>query len=210
MATKTYELPTQVSIGNAGSKAQNFQPYRENFNVTLNAGDVVTFDVKSVGEILYYEKQVSGDLISGAISDPTVSISAGSYNSTTNTFTDGATFGIVEKDGVKVVVGTIPYEEADANLGLVAGNRFTVKLSKEGITARTDLPSGVICKVTNTGAAGGYNEYNKMAFETDGSLISVINVKPNSTIEIMVKWTADADFTVYTFGFNYATFAKAE
>lgn len=210
MATKSYELPAKISIGNAGKNAQNFQPYRENFNVTLEGGDVVCFDAKSIGELFYYEKQLTEDFLVGVSEDGKVSTTAGSYDVSSGTFTAGGTsYSIVRNGDVFEVIGTIPYAAAEASLGLDAGNRFIIRITNSDITARSALPSGDICMTTNPAAAGGYNVYNKMAFETDGSLINVGNVFKDRPLEIKIKWTSEGEFTTYTFVFDKATFASA-
>ena len=86
---------------------------------------------------------------------------------------------------------------------------FTIRLKNSKVTSRDNLPNGKICKITNVKVEGGYNEYNKSAFEDDGSFIAVINVKTGSTIEVLVKWEEDADFTTYTYTFEDATMQEA-
>ena len=195
--TENYILPLKVSIGNTGDQVKAFVPYRENFTVNLNPSDVVSFGVIDSNEAIYYRGQETEGLEVG-VAENNESIVGGTYNVETETFESGATYGFIQEGNEFRVIGEIPYV-VNPGLGLQTGNVFTVRLKKDGITSRDQLPSGKICKITNTRVEGGYNEYNKNAFEEDGSLISVINVKANSVIEIQVKWEEDAEFEVYTF-----------
>ena len=130
---------------------------------------------------------------------PDVALKSGSYNSQSGLWTDGGTSYTINFDGTNAkVTGTLPYEEADATLGLPAGNRYTYKIQNSNITSRDQLPSGVIAKITNTQAGSGYNEYDKSAFEEDGSLIVVVNIG-NKNIPIVSKMTwTEGNESVYT------------
>ena len=140
--------------------------------------------------------------------DVNTTIKAGTYNSTTNTWTNGnSNYSLVRRGNTIFVEGTIPYESADTPLGLAAGNRFYVKLSNQAITSKSDLPEGIIAKITNTQVAGGYNTYTKDAFEDDGSLIVVTNVSKTVLLENIIKWK-DGE-TTYTFDFSNANFQNA-
>lgn len=123
---------------------------------------------------------------------------AGDYNSATETWTDGnVDFSLTQQPNNKVKVdGTLPYKIADTILGLPSGNRFSVKIKNNNITSQADLPSGIIARVTNTGVASGYNTYDKSAFESDGSLIVVLDIKnKNIPIEVKITWTAGIETT---------------
>lgn len=195
--TENYILPLKVSIGNTGDKVKAFVPYRENFTVNLNPSDVVSFGVIDSNEAIYYRGQETEGLEVG-VAENNESIVGGTYNVETKTFESGATYGFIQEGNEFRVIGEIPYV-VNPGLGLQTGNVFTVRLKKDGITSRTNLPSGKICKITNTKVESGYNEYTKNEFEDDGSFIAIINVKANSVIEIQVKWEEDAEFEVYTF-----------
>ena len=134
---------------------------------------------------------------------------AGSYNSGTGVWTDGATYTLTQEASNNIkATGTIPYEEADAVLGLPAGNRFSVRLVNSAISSQSDLPSGTIVKVSNPEASGGFNTYDKTAFETDGSLIVIVNAPANSnTVIVKVTWTAGNEST-YTYDLSSATRAS--
>lgn len=202
-----YILPLRVSIGNDGDKEKAFVPYRENFVVTLQPSDVVVFGVESSNEGIYYRGQETEGLVVG-VTDNTVNVEGGTYNISTGTFENNATYGIVQDEFVGKVIGTVPYV-VNPGLGLETGNVFTIRLKNSEVTSRDNLPNGKICKITNVKVEGGYNEYNKSAFEDDGSLIVVVNVKAGSTIEVLVKWTEEADFTTYTYTFEDATMQEA-
>ena len=135
---------------------------------------------------------------------------AGSYNSGTGVWTDGGTtYTLTQKTGNNVKVnGTLPYEEADAILGLDAGNRFSVKIKNNNIISQADLPSGNIVKVSNPSASGGYNIYDKTAFETDGSLIIVTNVAQGDTkVIVKITWNTGVE-TTYTYDVSGVIFGE--
>lgn len=137
-------------------------------------------------------------------------IIAGSYDSGTQTWTDGGvTFETLKNGDTVKVTGTLPYEPADATLGLPAGNRLSVKIKNSAINSQSDLPSGIIAKVSNSLVDGGYNTYDKTAFEADGSMISVVNiVNKNKPLVIKITWTEGKE-TVYTFDVTNVTLAQA-
>lgn len=188
-------LPLSVTIANSSTITKTFIPYKENFVTAVNAGDAVTFGIKDSREGLYYKGQATSGLLVG-VTDSNEIATAGIYNVGTGAFTEGNTYTIIKDGDNSTVIGIIPYIE-NPGLGLASGNIFTVKIVNSKITSKSDLPSGTIVKVTNTTVAGGYNEYNKSAFEDDGSLITLLNVKKGSQIEIMIKW--DTEFINYKF-----------
>ena len=127
-------------------------------------------------------------------------LTAGSYNSASGLWTDGGTTYSVRLVGNTArITGTVPFEDADAILGLNAGNRLTLKFSNTGIESKSDLPSGTI--VTTIGDTKT-NTYTKDAFEDDGTLIYVANVS-NNNATVKIKWTADTE-TVFTIDLSKA------
>lgn len=90
------------------------------------------------------------------------------------------------------VNGEVPYEDADAVLGLDAGNRLSLKFKHPSINSKADLPSGTIVTVIGDTVT---NTYTKDAFEEDGSLIYVGNVS-NNNVTIKITWTTGNE-TVY-------------
>ena len=62
MATLTITTPAIVKITNTGLKEQSFQPYHENFMVTIPAGVSVEIETTTVGQYLYYTKQATTNL----------------------------------------------------------------------------------------------------------------------------------------------------
>ena len=138
---------------------------------------------------------------------PSVLAEAGSYDLSTSTFTAGNSYSLTaDGNNVYEVVGAIPYEEADAALGLPAGNRFIVRIKNSAIASRDSLPEGTIIQVTNTSAQGGYNSYDKSAAESDGSVVSIVNVSGVKDIEVKIKW--DTDVVTYKFKFKNARLVK--
>lgn len=120
----------------------------------------------------------------------------------TGVWTDGATFSLTAGANVIYVQGTLPY--ADNNdLGLPAGNRFSVKFTNSKITSKSQLPSGNI--VTTIGKYDT-NTFDKSAFEDDGSLILVGNAYQGTNSVVKVTWETGKE-SVYTFNFSQATFA---
>ena len=209
-----YILPLRVSIGNDGDREKAFVPYRENFVVTLQPQDVIVFGINSSNEGIYYRGQETEGLVVG-VADNTVNVETGTYNTETG-FETNATYGVVQDEFVGKVIGTVPYVE-NPGFGLESGNVFTIRLknrevkNNRAITEENPhgLPSGKICKITNIKVDGGYNEYTRSEFEEDGSLIVLVNVRAGSTLEVMVKWTEDADFVTYTYTFDEATMQEA-
>lgn len=210
---KDFELPLTINIANKGEK-DSFIPFKENFVVALNKGETISFDVANSEEAIYYVAQANKNLIVSNLGELNASAITGKYNTTSGEFVKGSSYNViptsfnafVEDDETfqeidYSVVGEIPFETADTTLGLPEGNRFTIKLVAKNITSRDDLPSGKICKITNTADPTGYNEYTKSAFEEDGSLITVVNVKKDIPIEIIVDWYGEG-FTTYTFDFT--------
>jgi hypothetical protein len=55
-------VPATITITNVSDKTVGFVPYRENFQHDIVAGDVVTLQAKTVGQVLYYLAQGSKDL----------------------------------------------------------------------------------------------------------------------------------------------------
>lgn len=137
-----------------------------------------------------------------------VSVRAGTYDAATGTWTASAPYSVNYNSATKkyVVTGTIPYGPADAMFP-TAGYRFAVKVKNSEITAQSQLPNGIICMASNT-RGGGYFEYTKSAFETDGSLIAVCDPDVGTLAtnrEIKIKWDEDTGFSVYTFDLSGAT-----
>ena len=132
---------------------------------------------------------------------------AGSYNSGTGVWTSGGTtYSLTQETGNNIkVTGTLPLAEADATLGLPAGNRFEFKLKNPNINLKSSLPTGTIAKISNPDASGGFNTYTRTAFEDDGSLIVIVNA-PNdkNTVIVKVTWTAGVE-TTYTYDLTNAT-----
>lgn len=127
-------------------------------------------------------------------------LTAGSYDSASGQWTDGGTTYNVRLVGNTArITGTIPLEEADAILGLDAGNRLTLKFANTAIESKADLPDGTI--VTTIGDTKT-NTYTKDAFEDDGTLILVSNVSNNNTT-VKIKWTDDKE-TVFTIDLSKA------
>lgn len=197
-----------VTIANVGTKIESFIPKGENFAVSVNPGDLINFKVDTFERGLYYNNQATDNLLVNVEQDEVDFNTIGTYDSTSSVFTPGATYNFIKQNGIYQIVGLLPYEDADATLGLPAGNRFTVRIANPDITSKDDLPSGDILKITNKNVPGGYNTYNKSAFEADGSIISVVNIEnTGSILEIIIKWTSDG-WTTYTYKFNTATFAE--
>ncbi len=202
MATKTIK-PSFVFIGNKNSFSQSFPIYKQNLNYTLNAGDSVYFRCNDANELFYYEQLNVTGLEVGLV-DLAHYLQLGSYNLDTSTFTEGnTTYSLIGNGNNYKLIGVIPFEPASSALGLAKGNRITIRTTSN--IAYADLPSGIIVKTTNRTKPAGYNEYTKTAFESDGSLVTIMNVS-GPTIEIKIKWKVDEDFTTYTIDTSEATY----
>lgn len=196
-----------------------FVPYRQNFNFPLNKGDSITFNNVSSEKGIYYSKQNSDSIEAYRIAESlNISAIAGNYNSSTGIFTNDATYSIISRttelndtNGVNStfdVIGTLLYKDADANIGQPAGYRFVCECRNPNIATRGDLPSGDICTVAITGGVlNTTNTYKKAAFEDDGSLITIVNVKDINTVAtVSVTWESGKT-SVYTFTFKNVSFS---
>lgn len=206
--TENIETPLNVEIINIGTKTNAFVPYGENARFPLEPNGKISFEVKNSEIGLYYKKQATEDLFVG-VNNGVTTTKTGTYDLYSNAFSANASFisSLVETsestdDGVKTttqkyeVFGTLPYSEATPSIGMPAGNRFTVQFSYPGIT---ELPSGKIANVSIEG--GTSNDYTKSAFETDLSLVSIVNVTSNSKLTVTVKWKENY-VAVYEFTFK--------
>ena len=56
------DLPAMVTLTNVSSRVKSFNPYRENFAVSMEAGDIINLEASTVGQVLYYLAQADSDL----------------------------------------------------------------------------------------------------------------------------------------------------
>lgn len=153
--------------------------------------DAWKFDFRVYHDAWVLEEKIAG--IAGAI---VVGDSGTSLNGVKVTTVSGATYN-VETAGTTVLFnGTIPYEAADAELGLEAGNRINITFKNANITAKSQLPSGTICRTLKSD--GTYNEYTKDAFESDGSLNLVANVNNLRVGIVEITWRTGETVTYTT------------
>lgn len=206
---KNYTTPLNIQIINKGNRSDNFIPYRENQNFELSVYNKISFTCDKSEKVLYYLNQQS-DNLEVSFNNSSTLTKTGSYDLSSNTFSADASFisSLIETsksthDEVKTVTekyevfGTLPYSEATPSIGMPAGNRFTVQFSYPGIT---ELPNG---KIANVSIEGGTSiDYTKSAFESDLSLVSIVNVTADSKLTVTVKWT-DNYIAVYEFTFNH-------
>ena len=59
MATLTLTLPVIVKLANTSDTKIPFQPYHENFTVSIPAGTAVEFEVDTAGQYFYYVEQAT-------------------------------------------------------------------------------------------------------------------------------------------------------
>lgn len=175
--------------------------------------DAWKFDFRVYHDVWALENKISGIYAATIAGDGISYITAetGSYDSSTGIWTKGGTtFALKPADGTTFrMTGTIPYAAEDVTLGLAAGNRFAVRIVNSSITSQSALPSGDICKITNTTIPAGYNVYTKAAFETDGSLIIVANTNAIKKHEAKIVWASGLE-TTYLFDYTTATLATVE
>ena len=134
---------------------------------------------------------------------PFVTVKAGTYAD--STFSEGGsdvTYKL-ERIGNKIkVTGTIKYVDANAAVGLAAGNHVILDFKHPNIT-KSALPSGDIVKVTHTELAGNYNVATKDAFETDGSLVVAVNLATAKSLplseprEVIIAWTKEGNNLIW-------------
>ena len=169
--------------------------------------DAWKFDFRVYHDAWIYDEKLAGVYAATIKGDgiTRVTIEEGSYDSATGTWTKGGVSYKARTEGSTVLItGTIPYAEADATLGLPAGNRVALKITNSGIGSKAALPDGVICKMLKSD--GTYNEYTKSAFEDDGSLIHVFNVN-NLRVGIgEITWFT-GETTTYVFNSTGAVLA---
>jgi hypothetical protein len=204
---KNYATPLKIELVNISNKVQSFIPYRENFIFPIGPNGKISFYTQTSGSALYYEKQKIANLNIKEV-NTTTKVETGKYNLSTETFTVGASYNI---DYIRTfggfddykVYGTLPYSAETPEIGMPAGNRFTIRTINPNITKRADLPSGEICNIIITDEGGNrIQSYTKSAFEDDGSLVTIVNAKKNTILTINIKWESDADFTNYQFNFE--------
>lgn len=136
-----------------------------------------------------------------------ITLTPGSYDSSTSTFTTTTDFRAEQMGTTYNFYGELPYEDADATLGLEAGNRLTFKISNANITAKSQLPAGNIARTLKSD--GTWQTYTKDAFEDDGSLILVANVN-NLRVGVMEVTWASGETVTYTLNTLNATLEAAE
>ena len=70
--------PAKITITNNTGKTANFIPYRENFQQEVEAGDSYVFNVKTVGQTLYYLAQdTNGEEAIGGLDVTQEAVAAG-------------------------------------------------------------------------------------------------------------------------------------
>ena len=60
--TAIYKLPAKMVITNTSDKVKSFLPYKETFQVNVQAGDVYNVEADTLGQILYYLGQATDGL----------------------------------------------------------------------------------------------------------------------------------------------------
>lgn len=200
MSDTNLKTPVEITVSNVSDKAVGMVPYRECFAKRLDAHSSLTFTVDTAEQLLYYKKQGDRKLSVATHGADEASIVAGVCTSD-GVFTEGSTFAFAQ-DGDKFVVnGFIPYRDKDSFS--VAGTAIVFKITNPNILDAAQLPAGKICKITNTELPSGFNEYDKSAFESDGSLVVVFAVNYNTwasrkVIEVKVAWTKEDNELVWT------------
>ena len=199
------------------SAANPEQQLSEGFQNLTNGKYI--FDAEKVVETVsanFNTASLNGVLM-GAVTEggdePTDTVTAGTYSAATGIWTDNADYELTDDGaGTYAVTGLIPYGRADS-LFAYPGYRFAVKISRDSITSRDDLPDGNICTVT---VGSETTTYTKSAFETDGSLI-YIAAPVSETLAtprvVKIAWSIagatveESDFTSYTFDLSGAELA---
>lgn len=214
---KNYVAPLKIEIINNGKEIDTFVPYKVNENFALALGEKVSFECKKPEVAMYYERQGSKNISVSCIESSSTAVAAGTYDLTSEKFTSGSSYNIVAKSNISEeeddvitqtvvydVFGKIPYSAATPELGMPAGNRFTVCASNAEISEQSDLPSGDICTVSVSN--GTSFTYKKNAFEADGTLITIVNVTKASILTVSVKWS-NTFIAVYEYHFDKSELA---
>ena len=203
--TNDLKAPQRIEVVNKGNITDCFVPYRENQKFPLKRNGKISFYGNDSEQILYYTKQTMGNIVAMNCGESTAE--TGSYDLDTSTFNSEASFTtiakeVTEEEATYEVVGTLPYSEATPAIGMPAGNRFTVRFVNSDVDF-DHLPSGKIATVTVkvNGNTTSENEYNKNAFEDDGSLVTIINAIKDAELTVEIKWT-NTKTMKYVFTFN--------
>ena len=149
-----------------------------------------------------------------------VKVVAGTYTTAFSAGGENVTYTLSRTGNLIKVLGTIKYLDANAAVGLTAGNHVILDFKRPGIDAKTDLPSdATIVKVTHTGKTGGYNTAGRNDFETDGSLVVAVNLTDATSMdksvprEVKIAWEKDNAgnliWETYILDFSEATLGTA-
>lgn len=153
---------------------------------------------------VYHDAWVLDEKIAGIAAAVVKGDSGTSLNGISIATEANATYGVDMKGTTLVFAGTIPYKDADAELGLDAGNRIDITFKNQNITAKSQLPDGNICRTLKSD--GTWQTYTKSAFEDDGSLNLVANVNNLRVGIVEITWATGetVTYTVNTLGAKLA------
>lgn len=159
----------------------------QDYNYAEKYSSLPNLVIKNSGElktVALYKIVNKDDVKLITLGEP-VSIITGTVSS--GTFTAGLKSYFVVPTGPAsyTIKGTIPYVN-DTEAGLTAGNRLTFKIKNADITSTDDLPTGKIVRTYSSD--GTVREYDKTAFETDGSVIYLANVDNLDIARVDIKW----------------------
>ena len=96
MSNINFNLPLTVSIGNKNSNISKFVAYKDNLLVTLNPGQLYTFNTLTSAEGIYYTKQNNDGVEVGLFNTGSPKATSGVYNSSTGVFTEGSSFNFIQ------------------------------------------------------------------------------------------------------------------
>lgn len=120
-------------------------------------------------------------------------IQLGTYSGNTFTQVTDADYAL-EVNGTNLkLTGDIPYSASVA--GVEAGNIVAIRFVPETELTADDETS---IKTTNRQKESGWNEYDKTALESDGSIVWVTSVSKENSVQIKIKWNKDTPETTYT------------
>ena len=217
---KNYTTPLNLQIINNGINQDSFVPYKENENFNISSKGQLSFVCDKSEKVLYYLNQANNNLQVNVAAPMESEIETGHYNPSTDDLDPGAPY--ICKDPVKsefeihptyFVLGGLNYYPETPEIGMPAGNRFEIKLRHSGITSRDDLPShgsSVITITDGDGTAPRIKTFGRSAYQEDGTLIVVVNIKSKTaSLDLLLHWTDDSEEDEkLTFYFNDTKFGK--
>jgi hypothetical protein len=221
--TENIETPLNIEIINVGKVTDRFVPFGENQYFPVKAGGKISFICESSEKALYYKEQANKNLIVNVVEPMESDIEVGKYDRVTDDLIPGAPYicktlyKTIDAQGIGKqyydVYGALNYSTDNLGLGQPDGNRFIIKLRNPLITSKSQIPNNPKSVIYLSDGDTPVKTFGKDAFQEDGSLIIIVNIKkPTSLLTLIVMWDKDDDEKHgqidYEFNFKAVTFGK--